>query len=68
MSLPAGTMSYVVLRLITTAVALIMQWAGMYKEGDLDHEACYGWCSASQAADHCPWCKCNGAPELSRRL
>ena len=30
------------------------------KEGDLGHEACYGWCSASQAADHCPWCKCKG--------
>tara|TARA_B110001452_G_C15045659_1_gene365114 strand:- start:206 stop:715 length:510 start_codon:yes stop_codon:yes gene_type:complete len=26
-------------------------------DGDLDHEACYGWCSASQAADHCSWCK-----------
>lgn len=30
------------------------------KSGDISHEACYGWCSASQAADHCPWCKCKG--------
>ena len=30
------------------------------EDGDTDYEACFGWCSASQAADHCPWCKCKG--------
>lgn len=26
-------------------------------EDDVSYEACFGWCSASQATDHCGWCK-----------
>ena len=27
------------------------------KEGDSNYEACFGWCDATQAVDHCQWCK-----------
>ena len=26
-------------------------------EGDSIFESCFGWCSATQSADHCQWCK-----------
>lgn len=39
-----GTMSYVVLRLLTTAAALVMQWGGVYHEGELDATTGYFWC------------------------
>ena len=29
-------------------------------EEDSGYEACYGWCSAVAAAEHCTWCKCRG--------
>ena len=29
-------------------------------EDDLPHEACYGWCVATAATEHCGWCKCRG--------
>ena len=30
------------------------------QEDDAPHEACYGWCAATAANDHCKWCKCRG--------
>lgn len=30
------------------------------KDDDTSHEACFGWCSAMDAASHCEWCKCRG--------
>ena len=36
---------------------------------DVSYEACFGWCTASQAADHCSWCKVSArghVPDPSR--
>ena len=36
-------------------------------DGDVAYDACFGWCSPSQAEDHCTWCKVR-APRSSTLL
>jgi len=42
-NIKAGTMSYVVLRLLTTIASLFSEWAGVYKEGEMDSNAAWFW-------------------------
>lgn len=34
-------------------------------EGDVNHASCEEWCSTSNAADHCKWCKCRGCSRMA---
>ena len=46
----------------------VVQACSSDADGDVDFQACFGWCLASQAADHCKWCKVRTARAPPARL